>query len=94
MLLRDGLKQISPLDFDGKPLPAPKQCMHSAVLNVESTVAFIQDVDDEALIAKREVLLKVVCGECGVPVEVAKQGRAPRDGSLGAVFELTPQAGR
>jgi hypothetical protein len=74
---------------DGEPLPPPRDCTCSSVLDVETKIAFILS-EDESKVVRREVLLKVICGECGKPFEVEQLGRNPRDGSIGIVHDLRP----
>lgn len=63
----------------------PRVCQHGASdVMVEAMVALIEDVPP-----RWEVRLKAIC-RCGITFAVAREGRAPRDGSPGTVLVLTP----
>jgi hypothetical protein len=70
------------------PGTLPGQCQHLAQdVLVETLVAQIETPGDEP--PRWEIRLKAIC-QCGIDFAVARDGRAPRDGSPGTVLVLTP----
>lgn len=70
----------------GDVVNPPKVCEHGAaeLVMVESLVALIEDEPP-----RLELRVKAIC-QCGIDFAVAREGRAPRDGSPGTVLVLTP----
>lgn len=72
----------------GERVNAPKVCTHPASdVMVETLVATIEPGEGEQ--PRWEIRLKAIC-QCGIDFAVAREGRAPRDGSPGTVLALTP----
>ncbi len=71
----------------------PATCPHPAgEVMVETLVALVEAgrIDDEHMVPeRREIRVKAFCGACGTDFDVAREGRAPRDGSPGTVLTLT-----
>lgn len=81
------------LALPGQQVNPPKVCPHRAAdVMVETLVAYLEEeqVGDTLYPSRWEIRLKAIC-QCGIDFAVAREGRAPRDGSPGTVLVLTPQ---
>lgn len=77
---------------DGQPLRPGAPCEHRLGFTEQVTVGLRNAPDDEQTVVHREVLLKLRCRDCGVPmrfkVETARVSRTA--GDLGIVVDVEP----
>lgn len=87
----DEVLQVEVLVGGVPPVPAPP-CEHRLGFTEQVTVGLRDDVRDGQKVIHREVLLKLRCRDCGLPMRFFPDSARPSNtaGDLGVVVEFGP----